>query len=202
MLPPAAEAADETKPAQIHGALAFRPSASCLLAYDVSVHPSKLAPPPGMTPAQLADVLAQPATHPALPAMTLVSAALAHPVTVRPAGADKASATSSPQTPASELPATPASAFVTVYDVLASLYASLRTPLSPDEYNALAKDHQREVARAYGTRVESVSDRKREAERAKGVKRIDLILAAGTSTFNGLGATKRSRALWVLNLRI
>jgi hypothetical protein len=200
---PTSSADPEESPARIHGALAYRPGVPCMIAHDISVHPSRSRPPPGMSVDQYSDILAQPATNPPLPAMTLVTSFLPnYPIVVTPAGADKG--TGSPHTPNTLLspgsvPARPL--YVTVHDVLTTLYTFLRIPLSPDEYNALSVDHQRDVARAYSVRVHRLDERKREAERAKGVKRIDLLLAEGRAMFDGLGATKRSRALWVLNLR-
>jgi len=174
-----------------------------MLAYDVSVHPSRLHAPQGMSRDQFAELLGQPATHPPLPAMTLVSGVLSHAIVITPAAADKGTGT--PQTPTTLLSpgglAPPAITYVTVQDVLTTLYSFLRIPLSQEEYNALTPGHQREVARAYNSRVHRVDERKRESERAKGVKRVDLLLAEGKAMFDGLGATKRSRSLWVLNMR-
>jgi hypothetical protein len=169
-------------PIQLHSALSYHPDMPCPFAYDVSTHPSHMRPPPDMPLEQFAEVMTQAATYPPLPTITLVSAVLLHPITV----SAKMYGTS----------------HVTVQDVFSAIYASLRSPLSPDEFNGLSPEHQRDVAHAYGARVHRVHERKREIERAKGVKRIDLILAEGTATFNGLGATRRNRALWVLNFRV
>jgi hypothetical protein len=165
-----------------------------------------MAPPQGVDRQQWAEQLEQPATSPPMAEMLLVSANLPWHVTVRSSAAEASDrSTSSPATPNAYLSpdgmSTARPSYVTVNDVLSTLYTFLRTPLTHDEYNNLPLDHQKRVARAYARRIRRIDERKRETERAKGVKRIDMVLAEDTPFFDGLGATKRSRALWVLNLR-
>jgi hypothetical protein len=81
--------------------------------------------------------------------------------------------------------------YISVQDVLYGLYGNLRTPLTPKEYSRLTSDGQESLAAAYDTRVNRIMDpTKREQERRKGLKRIDHLIAAGTTYFVGLSATE------------
>jgi hypothetical protein len=148
-------------------------------------------------------VLAEPATYPSCTQMTLVSDLLPYPIHVLPGAA--ASVAGAPVPP----PQPEGKPYVSVHDVLATLYAALRTPLTPAEFGALPAAQQATVAAAFNARVamaatavgNSGDAAARERERAKGVKRIDLLSAAGRTVFAGLGATRKGAPeMWVLNL--
>jgi hypothetical protein len=85
----------------------------------------------------------------------------------------------------------PPTSTVSAQDVLYSIYGNLRTPLTPKEYSILSSDSQKALATAYNSRVERiVHPTKRGAERRKGLKRIDHLIAAGRTYFIGLTATE------------
>jgi hypothetical protein len=169
------------EPAHVHYALAYRPGMHGALEWDVS-H----APPTARSPERGLDAasLAEPATNPPLAGMTLLSPALPWKISVR-------------ANMAADGPG-----FVTVADVLSSVYAALRAPLTQAEYAAHTAERRAALDRAYYDRCERAPDAgRRDRERSKGVKRVDTLLASKETVFDGLGATKSSRSVWVLNLR-
>ena len=119
------------------------------LAFDVS------QPISVQNPALPASTLAAPATSPPLAQMTLCSAQLPWAIAVRP-------------TPSTS----PGSRFVSVADVLAALYTTLRTQIRREEWEALPRVD--EVKRAYEARCRAAGAY-RETEKMKGVRRVDVL---------------------------
>jgi hypothetical protein len=202
LLPPA----PEPFVMRIHGTLAYRPAVNPILAWDISSPPANALPVGalGVSPSQFRPVLAEAATNPPLPEMTILTAHLPYKITIRAGVANGASSPWTPQNvplPMPGMPSSPSAQHVTVYDVMVGLYTFLRIPLSPAEYAALSQPHQQALAAAFGRRVSQVQDpAQRQLEHSKGVKRIDYLSAAGRTGFLGIGATKKGNDIWVLNL--
>ncbi|CCM05849.1 uncharacterized protein FIBRA_08085 [Fibroporia radiculosa] len=168
---------------------------------QVCIHPILVAPyttlvwdmmyPPSTAhaPGPLPKLLAEPATHPGLPSLTLICDLLPWSITV--------------------MPVDPASSVVTVSDVLRALFRSLRLSVSAAELSFLPKEGQLRVHKAFHVRHKSISDDQRRAEeRAKGVKRVDFLMEArrfaGLSMVVG-GPALQSRGLgevWAVHLAL
>jgi hypothetical protein len=140
-------------------------------------------------------ILEQPATSPALCSMTLVSNLLPYPITVH------SGLVAYPPSPYFGTPMGIPSGFVTVRDVLTALYIFLRRPMSVAEVAALYPFGQAAwLALAFQSRVLRITnDGERLLEHQKGVKRIDMLIAAGKTLFSGLTATKDPHT-WALVL--
>jgi len=140
---------------------------------QVRIHPTLVAPhtplawdlmqPPqtahfaGTVPPLNTALLSETATHPALPALTLICDLLPWSITVTPASGS----------------------FVTVGDVLHVLYRTLRLSVSETELRCLHPDGQMRVHAAFHTRHKLIADeRLRKEEKAKGVKRVDFLMEA------------------------
>lgn len=120
------------------------------LPFDLSVRPShqNLALPNS--------ALAGPATYPPLPLITLACPDLPWNIQISP----------SPS-------ASPNSAqYVTVQDVLDTLYSKMRTPVKGEEFRTLGPVREREVREAFERRCRRGGG---EVERSKGVKRVDFL---------------------------
>lgn len=187
--------------ARLHAALAYRPNSRAALDWDVVKQPATAALDPAASPARggLRVALSAPATNPPMPSLTLVSDLLPYVVTVNPGSI--VSVPSPYMAPGAPLPRN--GQYVTVGDVLAALYSTLRLPVSRAEIGALAPAPAQTaaLARAYEARLSRVEDaRERHVEREKGVKRIDWLIAAGATRFAGLKATPKGPDVWVLAL--
>lgn len=136
-------------------------------ASQVRIHPALVAPhttlawdmlaPPSSLPLAPA-LLAEAATHPALPALTLICDILPWSIAIAPA---------------------PGRAVVSVGDVLHSLYRILRLSVSQVELAYLHPDAQQRVHAAFHARYRLIRDEwQRQEERAKGVKRVDFLMDA------------------------
>ncbi|KAF8233136.1 hypothetical protein L208DRAFT_1396184 [Tricholoma matsutake] len=89
--------------------------------------------------------------------------------------------------------------FVTVGDVLDTIYSKLRVNVAPQEFHALPsrKDAQR-VTVAYEQRYRCMhSSKEHDSEKRGGVKRVDFLM--GHTTFTGLSPTTRGPDVWALN---
>ena len=99
-------------------------------------------------------LLSEPAIHPALPTITLVTEALPWSITV-----------------------TAKSSYVTVYDVLQALHSSLRLQVTKVEWASLPRASQNIISTSFHKRVDGFSDRtKREKQLGKGVRRLDFLV--------------------------
>lgn len=150
-----------------------------LVNYDLSNLPDSITTPRHhpLTPR----VLSEPATSPGLPSLTLVSGSLPWTLTIHP---------SSPKP----------DAFVTVADVLFTLYRILRLNVTPAEYGTLpSREARRRVNASYEHRHQRIGDeRERDEEKRKGVKRVDFLM--GRNRFLGLSCIKRGPDVWELNV--
>jgi hypothetical protein len=146
------------------------------LSFDVSMPPSVLSTPSsslsgnqrvgvpshinqpnlatiGFDPAVLND----PATYPPLPSITLVSDLLPWSIHVE----------------ASQTYPVPV---VTIFDVLQTLYITLRIPIVPCEWTCLPSPTQLLISVAFYRRLDGITDyNTRESQRRKGVRRIDFL---------------------------
>ncbi|KAI0915970.1 hypothetical protein AcV5_003434 [Taiwanofungus camphoratus] len=168
------------------------------LAWDMRNAPSTAYFHVAGPPRQLsltADVLAQPATHPALPALTLICDLLPWLITITPS-------TSAAWSPGPLK-------VVTVGDVLYTLYRTLRLPVAETELSYLRADGQACVHAAFHARYRMIDDqRQRAEEKGKGVKRVDFLMEA--RVFSGLsmvtgGAVMTGKGLgevWALHLAL
>nr|VWP01202.1 Metacaspase-1 (EC [Ganoderma boninense] len=111
-------------------------------------------------PKRLTDTLVcEPASHPPLPSLAIVCDYLPWTIVVVP-------------TPGARW----AAPYVTVGDVLHTLYRTLRLGATEHELGALEPGLRGRVLQAYAARYRRVADpRVREAEKAKGVKRVDYL---------------------------
>jgi hypothetical protein len=191
----------------IHSVLGYRPGSTLPILYDVVHPPTSMGFNMTYTPDQASRVLAEPATNPPAASMTLASDLLPYVIHVQPgaaaaAGAPVPSPLPSPGTSPSRAHFIVPGTYVSVQDVLATVYAFLRTPLTQAEFAKLPPAQQATVAAAFNARCANAPDTSsREQERHKGVKRIDMLIAAGRTRFAGLGATRQpGKAVWILNL--
>ncbi|KAJ7586314.1 hypothetical protein C8J56DRAFT_944357 [Mycena floridula] len=83
--------------------------------------------------------------------------------------------------------------YVTVWDVVSSLFYTLTPAVSRTEYQALPEDVRRRVDAAYFARV-----RGKAGEEKKGVKRVDFL--QGRTRFRGLSGTRGRPNVWELNV--
>jgi len=90
--------------------------------------------------------------------------------------------------------------FVTVDDVLSSIYRSLRTNVAPTEFNTLpSPKHQQRATRAYEERYRRQrSARIYEAEKRGGMKRVDFLMAY--TLFHGISNSGRHVEEWQLHV--
>jgi len=74
-------------------------------------------------------------------------------------------------------PTATSSPFVTILDVLHTLYTSLHKPIKQAEFDAVSKSYRVSISKAWCNRLDEISsppDMK--AERARGVRRMDYLL--------------------------
>lgn len=88
--------------------------------------------------------------------------------------------------------------FVTVADILKTLYTALRLPVTPAEYDALPSIEAKfRVVAAYEDRCRQAGGAYDE-EKRKGVKRIDFLM--GRNRFAGLSAIPAQGDTWLLHV--
>ncbi|KAJ7843655.1 hypothetical protein B0H14DRAFT_2778467 [Mycena olivaceomarginata] len=158
--------------AQIHSLLSFTPFAPPIVDYDLS-HPFQTIT------SQLTPSFFNPATYPALPALTVLCRHITWPISVFP----------------SQL-----TGFVSVLDVFMSVHTSLRLSARRAEYDALpSSDVRQGVDNAYFRRCELLADEEqRRTEAAQGVKRVDFL--SGKTRFLGLSGPVEGAHVWELNV--
>ncbi|KAG5639055.1 hypothetical protein H0H81_007313 [Sphagnurus paluster] len=146
-------------PVRLHALL--QASSSPALNFDLTLPPSTITSHHQGIPQR---VLAEPATKPALPSLTIVVPYLPWTITVRPSRGT----------------------FVTVIDVLETVYNKLRTNVSAQEYHALPSEKdKRRVTSAYEQRYRRIrSSREYEDEKRRGVRRVDFLM--GYTRFMGI----------------
>lgn len=90
--------------------------------------------------------------------------------------------------------------YVTVADILLSIYRHLRHPIHPVDYAELQDGERREgVDAAYYVRTGSIRNAEERArEERKGIKNIDLLM--GCTRFMGLSGTLEGPGVWDLNV--
>ncbi|KAJ6568647.1 hypothetical protein B0H19DRAFT_1133725 [Mycena capillaripes] len=89
--------------------------------------------------------------------------------------------------------------FVSVADVLNTVYLALRVSITPAEFNALGTQRlMRRASAAYRRRYERLrGHRGYRDEKRGGVKRVDFLM--GYTKFQGISPTTRGRDVWQLN---
>ncbi|KAG2034089.1 hypothetical protein BDR03DRAFT_965796 [Suillus americanus] len=166
-------------PVNIHPILAYHPYVFPIN-YNVSYPPNTASANIRASPINLDSYcLAEPATNPPIPVLTLQNDFLPWRCEIR--------ATTSH--------------CVTVEDVLTQLYRFLRIPGTREEYKAAPNQHVRDtIAETYHNRCLRTSSAEAYAEeQRKGLKRVDFLM--GRTTFMGLSSTKLGPDAWVLNLQ-
>ncbi|KAG2156961.1 uncharacterized protein EDB93DRAFT_1045554, partial [Suillus bovinus] len=120
--------------------------------------------------------LAEPATNPPIPILSLQNDLLPWRCEIRASTCD----------------------YVTVEDVLTQLYRFLRIPGTRDEFKAAPSQRVRDViSEMYRNRCLRASTAEAYAEeQRKGLKRVDFLM--GRTTFMGLSSTKLGPDTWVL----
>jgi hypothetical protein len=90
--------------------------------------------------------------------------------------------------------------FVTVGDVLSSIYHSLRTNITSAEFDTLLSPHdQRRATHAYEERYRrQLSARIHEEEKRGGMKRVDVLM--GHTQFLGISSSGRRLEEWQLHV--
>ncbi|CAA7261295.1 unnamed protein product [Cyclocybe aegerita] len=164
-----------SKPIQIHFLLAFSPFSEPAVNYDLSLPPTIVD---GQYPPS---AFAESATSPPLPSLLITHPLLKYCLEVVPA-------------------ASVAGSYVSVMDVLNSLYKELRLPIHPVEYAELTDVEVRHaVDAAYYSRCGRIRDvEARIKEERKGIKKVDLLM--GRTRFMGLSGTMNGPETWELNV--
>jgi hypothetical protein len=139
-------------------------------------------------------LLAEPATNPPVSSLKLVSNHLPFLVTVTPT-----MHTSSPYPAHASLSPSRSrlspGQFVTVGDVVSSLYHTLRLPISKPEFEKLSTSKRAEVTASWQARYRRLDAGEREVEKQQGVKRVDLL--SGQTRFLGLLPPKQGD-MWII----
>jgi hypothetical protein len=127
-------------------------------------------------------ILAEPATSPPLPCMTITCANLPWLIRVTPSGNSKHGP------------------FVTVLDVLDAIHRSLRVSVTKAEFDKVqTSEEQRRINEAYRWRYKKMTDAAAyEQERSAGIRRVDFLM--GKSAFAGLLSSGSDPERWELNL--
>ncbi|KAJ7730616.1 hypothetical protein DFH07DRAFT_993016 [Mycena maculata] len=158
---------------QAHSFIAF--SNKPVLKYDVSMHPSTISTcHTGLSCAGFAE----PAVYPPQAAISLLTPHLPWAIGV----------------PASN------GSYVTVFDVIDSIYRTLRVNTLPAEFNALGSQKlMRKAAAAYTQRYERLRGHRGYTEEKKqGVKRVDFLM--GYTRLQGISPTPGAPDVWQLNI--
>jgi len=161
-----------TQAVRLHTLLQF--SHSPLLHWDLTFHPSTISTHHrGLS----RHALAEPATSPPLGRLSLRSPHLPWIIKVSPSHGG----------------------FVTVGDVLETIYSTLRVNVTSKEFHSLPSQRdERRVTAAYEQRYRRLhSSKEHDSEKRGGVKRIDFLM--GHTAFTGLSPTTRSPDAWALN---
>ncbi|KAF8164074.1 hypothetical protein BJ912DRAFT_1068595 [Pholiota molesta] len=163
------------KPRQIHFLLAYSPHSEPAFHYDL-VHPPTNGD--GQYPIH---AFSEYATSPPMNSIIVTHPLLKFDIEVTP-------------------PPDSSNKFITVADVLVSIYRNLRLSIHPVEYAELPDGERREgVDAAYYVRCGTVRDpEERATEERKGIKKIDLLM--GCTRFMGLSGTLSGPEVWELNL--
>jgi len=89
--------------------------------------------------------------------------------------------------------------YVTVGDVLDSVYRALQRNITPTEYNSLSSHDGRRATRAYEQRYRRHrSNQAYELEKRGGMKRVDFL--KGMTKFSGLAVTSHGSGMWQLSV--
>ncbi|KAF7333078.1 hypothetical protein MVEN_02372600 [Mycena venus] len=158
---------------QAHNLIAF--SNHPVLKCDMSLHPSSIS----THHAGLSDTsLTEPAVYPPQPAISLVTPHLPWRIDV----------------PASN------GVYVTVRDVLNSIYHNLRTNVTAAEFDALGTQRlMQRVSAAYKQRCERLRGHKGYGEeQAMGIKRVDFLM--GYTRLQGISPTAGAHDIWQLSI--
>ena len=145
---------------QIHSLLARTVAHGTPLLWDMSEPADSSRPQLPYGPSRLTDTLVcEPATNPPLPALAIICEYLPWTITVVP-------------TPGALWSAP----YVTVGDVLHTLYRALRLGVSEPELGVLEPAQRDRVRDAYARRYRRVADKhERAVEKAKSIKRVDFL---------------------------
>ncbi|KAL1746065.1 hypothetical protein HDZ31DRAFT_81472 [Schizophyllum fasciatum] len=124
------------------------------------------------------DLLYEPATAPALPALTVVVPGTPWALSITASNA----------------------AYVNVMDVLSAVHGGLRCGVTSDEYYGLPTREERDaVAAAYAARCDRVPEAERDEERKKGIKRIDFLTSH--YRFRGLNYSHQGAGVFTLHVQ-
>lgn len=185
---------------RLHSALAYAPSYRPVLDWDITTPPSTATHNPLTSPVQggMRTILSAPATNPPLPYLELVLDCLPYKISVRPGTV--VSVPSPYMAPGAPLMRAD-NGYVTVGDVLNSIYTTLRLAVSRAELAVVPANKAAKLAAAYERRVSRIRDaRERHLEAEKGVKRVDWVIAEGNTRFFGLRGTRKGVETWGLML--
>jgi hypothetical protein len=174
-LPPVPEECYPCSPPSINRVLryALKPS----IIFNLLHHPSTVTTLPDYCPLSH-HTLSEPATHPPLPRITIISPHLPWSITVT-----------------SSLP-NMANSFVTVTDVLVTLHRTLNLFTTPGEYKKIpSEEMMTRVNAAYERRLKDTAGW---GQRCEGVKRVDFLM--GRHRFSGLSTMGKEPTIFVLNV--
>ena len=163
----------DPKSMQIHFLLAYTPYAEPALSYDLTLHPDSLNDQISLATSY------EPATQPPMRTIFIICPQLKQwdPIEVTAAGSG--------------------GEYVTVDDVLTTIYVHLRNAVSHSEYASCTE--RQAVDAAWLARWGRIQDTGlRAAEHMKGVKRVDFLF--GQNRFLGLSGTLRGPDIWELNV--
>ncbi|KAJ7878062.1 hypothetical protein B0H13DRAFT_2052954 [Mycena leptocephala] len=165
--------APATMKVQAHNLIALSPIP--LLQYDVSLHPSTIS---SHRAGLSAAVYLEPAVYPPRLSLSLVTPHLPWTIPV----------------PASN------HRYVSVGDVLAAIYRTLRVNATSAEFNALGTEKfMRRASTAYMRRCERLRGHSGYSqEKREGVKRVDFLM--GYTTFQGIAPTGGAPDVWQLTI--
>ena len=160
-----------SKEVNIHYLLAFTPYTDPVLSYDLSE-------PPYVS--QGSDGSSQPATSPPLQRLTIIHPLFMWNVEVFPSSSNPG-------------------AYVTVNDVLSTLYHELNMGVDPAHYAQLPTGERQCVDNAYFNRCSDIRDViERKYVKARGVIKLDFL--TGQTRFKGLSGTTSGPGIWELNV--
>lgn len=160
-----------SKDINIHYLLAFTPYTDPVISYNLSEPPHLSNSSEGSSEA---------ATSPPLQRLTIVHPLFMWNVEVVPSSSTHG-------------------AYVTVNDVLSTLYSELIPGVDPVHYAELPAEERQFVDRAYFYRCSDIRDvNERNRARARGVIKLDFL--AGQTCFKGLSGTTSGPDIWELNV--
>ncbi|KAJ7459330.1 hypothetical protein FB451DRAFT_1272522 [Mycena latifolia] len=172
-VPPSAYTKSSAGKGRAHSLIAQ--SSTPLLNYDISLHPSSISTHyMGVSSAGLVE----PAVYPPQPAISLATPYL--PWAIGVVASNRR--------------------YVTVSDVLNSVYHALRANVTPAEFNALdTQKLMRRAAAAYTKRCERLRGHRGYAEeKMQGVKRIDFLM--GHTKFQGISPGVGAPGMWQIHI--